>query len=766
MSISTFGGISSNVNSDSNIIGELINVPFNFAQTGYVDAGSTFSSTQYPALAAVTPPQFNADLWVSHAVPTNIPARATQAPGTAGNPNSTVGLPIQTITYNGEFFVFFSTGVVFRTTGGNISSLGYLTTIAVPAGSTVVQVMVANTNIYVSFSGSAQLNVYSEYTLTTVAYTTINSSSTGAWNVVYGNSVYFAYKWGTLGTSLYKSTDGVTWSSTTFGITGTIAGIDWNGSEWLLATTATSGSNHASSPDGINWTAVASGITIVAGLLRWNAALSMFVIMPSASGAAIYTSPSGAASSWTAQRAMSAAMTWLDISSTGVMTVSATPTNAAMWSYVSTNGTTWNVSTASTVATVIQCTSTTAPTYGAVTSYPFIRAFGSTNVVIGLQGNYGGTYSTAGQLSLCTSTNSFSTISTPVPLFSTSGSVAVYPPVFLSNGTTGLLMEFDAPGNKPTWTAGISTSGGVVPSEVVSSAFQGPYYAITTNGGSTWGTPAQIPVPTNNTSPITWKGGYVTPTHFLVFGLLSTTSTVFVASSPDGVNWTINNAPSSITTLTPTVVGENIYMGANVSSNYGATWNPLSTSTSSYPYYMGTNFVSAIASGSGTFISASNLANGSVATTSVVPTFTSLSATNTPWCTGPKGSIVTMYSTAAAPYTTTSYLFSPDNGATWNLRTFPLAINPTAAFYCNGYFIIFYSPTAYLYGTDGNTWLQGSMPGTAAFQNYWAKQGSSYNSAPWLAGGYGTFVGPDTTTYRVPYTAPFTTGSKWTVKAQ
>jgi hypothetical protein len=765
MSISTFGGISSNVNSDGNIIGELINVPTNFKQTGYVDAGSTFSATQYPSLAAVTPPQFSADLWVSNNVPSTLPVRCTNAGGSTGQANPTVGTPIQSATFGGEFFVFFSKGQVFRTTGGNLSSFAYYTTIAVPPGSTVAQVMVANTNMYVSFSASTQMSVFSEITLTTIAYSTIPSA--GAWNVTYGNGTYFGYR-ATTTTVPYFSTDGVTWTAVPSyaATTGSIVGIDWNGTNWLLATSATSGNNHATSTTGTtgaSWTGVASGLTAAMILMRYNPVLGLYFTLPSAGSASIYSSPTGAAGSWTSRKASSSAtgLNWLDISSNGTMIATAPLQNAAMWIYSSPDGINWaNTSPGTASPGPIQSLSTTAPTYGAVTCTPFLRSFGATMIVIGLFGSWvtsgAVATNTYGQYSYCTSTNSMATLSTPTPMFMANNAATVYPPVYLSNGTTGMIMEFNAPGNKPTWTAGISTNAGVLPTEVPSTAFQGPYYTITTNGGQTWNTPVQIPVPTGTTAPITWKGGFATGSRFVVLGTIG--SAIFITTSPDGVNWTSYTTPSASTTCF--TVGESIYLGSYVSTNYGATWT---ATVGTFPYYLNGNFVT-VASGGGTFCNVANMLVGP-ATASIVPTLTALSVTNTPWCTGPKGSIVTTWSTTS-PYSSASYLFSLDNGASWTLKTFPLAINPMAAFFSNGYFIVFYSPSSYLYSTDGSTWLQGALPGSSAFQNYWALQGSNSNSLPLLAGAAGSYVGPDTTTYRVPYTAPFTAGSKWTVKAQ
>lgn len=757
MGISTFGGISSSTSSDGNIIGELINVPTNFSQTGYVDAGSTFSATQYPALAAITPPAFAADLWVSNNVPSTIPVRCTQAAGTAGAANPTVGSPIQTVTFGGEFFVFFAKGQVFRTTGGNISSLAYLTTITTPSGSTVAQAIVANTSIYVSFTTSLQMSVFSEISLTTVAYSTLPTIvAAGVWNVTYGNGVYMGFR-PAASVTPYFSTDGLTWTAVpSYAATSAvIIGIEWNGTNWLLASNSGVHASSTTAVTGASWTAITSGFTQSMSLMRYNPVLNLYVTVPT-SGNGIYTSSTGLAGSWTSRRAASATLAYLDISSTGYMTMPAATAGAAMWCYASSDGITWNVVTAGTGASVVQTLNTTAPTYGAVTSFPFMRSFGSTQIVIGLYGNYGVTYTSAGQWNYCTSTNSWGTLSSPTAMFMTNGAPTIYPPVYLTGNQNGLIMEFNAPGNKPTWTAGVSTNGGVAPSEVLSSPLKGPYYVTTANGGQTWNTPAQLPMPVSQNVPVTWKGGFATGSRYVV--LCTVVSTIYIMTSPDGVTWTSYVTPSASTNCI--IVGESIYLGSFVSTNYGATWSPTA---GTFAYYMNGNFVS-IASGSGTFISASNMLAGS-ATASSVPTLTNLGFASTAWCTGPKGSIITLWS-SVSPYSTTNFLFSPDNGASWTLRTFPFAINPTAAFFYNGYFVVFYSPSAYLYSTDGNSWLQGNMPGNAAFQNYWALQGSSSNAAPLLAGASGTYVTPDTTTYRVPYTAPFTAGSKWTIKAQ
>jgi hypothetical protein len=71
---------------------------------------------------------------------------------------------------------------------------------------------------------------------------------------------------------LYKSNDGVNWTSQTLGSYGVIQGIAWNESQWVITTNSTSVEGIYMSYDGMTWTAV-GGVKSYSHLgVKWNGA--------------------------------------------------------------------------------------------------------------------------------------------------------------------------------------------------------------------------------------------------------------------------------------------------------------------------------------------------------------------------------------------------------------------------------------------------------------------------------------------------------------
>jgi hypothetical protein len=782
MSISTFGGSYTATSSTSGtVVGEMINVPFSFKQTGYVDAGSTFSSTQYPSLAAVLPPSFAADLWAPIQGP-NLPVSCNSY--TMNNLTSSGGF-INAVSFANEYFVFFANGSVFRTTGGSTSSMAFFTQLSIPTGNLITQAYVANGLLFVSFNVATTVNVYSELTLTTVQTASIGGI-VGPWNVSYGNSLYIAFKQGT-STAPYTSPDGINWTLATVPTTSAITGIDWNGTTWLLATVGTTGSVYATSSTGASgsWTAI-TGTGVASAHMRWNSVLSLFVVIPSAA-AAIYTSPTGLASSWTARTTLaSITPKYLDIGTNGYMTCSPSTTSGSTAVYGSPDGVTWTQKS----ATGFQ--STVSPFYGALYFSTQARMYGSNVFVIGQTG-YSGSTIYGGQHSYSWSTDgAWTTLNAPTAMYATTGTPAYNTPVYLQNGNC-MILESQYPGaNINTTIPGCSGIGN-------------PYYSISTNGGKTWSTPVQLPALAAPTT-VYWRYIGATPTHYIVIGFTSTA--MYMYSSSDGVNWSqfSTSAANSVNTdnVRLYINGETIYMYSSLATttlysttNYGQTWVANVWPSGYIPTGIsGPNFFYVGPSGSGqSYIQVAQI-NTITAPTQYGSTTTAI--TNgyiqhvlvTPNCV-----LMTTTTNASGSVFAASnaYFISYDNGASWAQKTFPVGIVSKGACYYNGYIIIFTSAGGYIWSTDGVNWTAGSTGGNTSFPSNWANvagsgtfvcPAGSGNTVNYMMSNYyyhsnvstlmpimcgnasSAMVTGDSTTYRVPYAAPFSAGAKWTVKAQ
>jgi hypothetical protein len=721
MGISTFGGSVSNASTSAStlVTGQLLQVPTGFSNSNYVDSGAKFSASTYPALAAITPPTFMGDYWTKTSIPSALPKQATT--------NNMGSNPIG-FSYGGEYFVIGLTGVVFRTTGGNLSSLAYLKTLTFPSGVTTINsINVANGNIYVAFLSSTTWYMYSDLNLSSATSITFPLSNfVGI--VRYGNGVYLAQYTNGTNNVVYKSTDGVTFASVTVGTTSTYTpkGLDWNGSSWVYVTSGTSTNNTATSPDGTTWT-VRSGPTVGFSSLRWNSVLSIFVGPSGTASTTINTSPDGV--TWTARTgAISNTFANVEVMTNGAMIVTivnATTTNTQY----STDGITWT---------------SKASLYTSGGPF-FTTAFGSPHVYGNQLVNVG--YYASGAQIVVNWTNDMSTLGGIVPLTMTTALPVFYP--MMSVGNTWITFE-------NTQFNQISVSVPV---------------AITTNGGASW-TYSAI---TSQTVPIYWRQAFVTPTKFILWGTPVTGNGVFIASSSDGVNWTINSptltwVPSSVCN-----VGENIFIGGQIGANfvmtadYGVTtvaktsmpWpnnNSVGSTTGITMFSLGNTLVDITVIGGG--VSVSN----DLGVTWISGSITSItSAIITGVAYGNGKALLTINSSGNS-----TYVYSSDGGNTWVQRTFPAPISTNAkgVAYINGYFVIYGGGGSYWYGNDGINWSQGVTGTTSDMIQSWTLMGN--NGMLSIAGGNNNitnFLVPDTTSYRtplIPSALPFT---KFVIKA-
>lgn len=722
MSISTFGGKPPTVSSGgtttsaSTMIGELVNVPNNFKNDNYVSSGDIFDPLVYPDLVNNIKPGFNSDYWKKVIIPI-IPKSAS---------SQIIGSFVNAVTFAGEFYAFFSLGYVYKTTNGDLATLSYFTKLA-KTGFGINQVTLANNNIFVSYSNSSMV-VYTEPTLSKSA--NITMAAAGAWCVVYGDGVYFAF---IKGVSIipYRSTNGTSWVTQEVTTTGAISGIDWSGTFWLLSTIAITASNYATSSNSTTWTAV-SGPTVVSNHMRWNPTLRLFVSIPNVAGVAVYTSTNG--TSWIARTIVTFAPTWLDIGVNGSMNLSNNLSTGSNNMWFSNDGITW-------ISRLSVITSALAPANLNLSTMNQPRIFGELTVVFGMVST-----SNAGQYSYGVSNDGLVTMSYCNAMFINSlYDTSVYNPIFLQNKLNGILISSNVGANNST---------------------VGPYVSLTYDGGKTW----RMPYPSNITSSnshITWQNVRSTVTRFIMNGINSA-NTRNIASSIDGITWLVTPATPIAGVLH--IIDETLYLlptsGATTviysSIDYGFTWSStlLYNVTVSWPnmsFQVGTNAIILGTSGSYAidmltgFVKSVNYSSANTATFLI---------------SSPKGAIAILQNTTS-PFGMSSYMFSYDNGLTWIGRAFPTIIcynNAKAIVYYAGNFILFTNTNAYWYSSDGINWLSSGISENPISWNAFSSDQSMVPTMGGSSGGY--YISGDDTSTRVPYVEPLVNGSKWVVRAK
>jgi hypothetical protein len=706
MGISTFGGaVKTSASLVNGVIGAPILAPTGFTSTDYVDAGATFNATTYPSLAAAYPPNFYGDTWKKVNAPSVGAALST----------STTGTFLGAFKFGTEFYVLFSKGHVFKTTGGVLSTLAYYKQIPILQGVGVAFVGVAGPNLYVTYNTTPfQIQVFTESTLTNV--TISPSAPVAAMSAVrYGNGVWVAYNASANGNTYYRSTDGVTFTSSTIPATTPRAGMEYGNGIWSCVCTSAA---VYTSTDAISWTARTSLATAPAvGLMRFNGLNFVAICNTSAH----FSSPDGI--TWTARTGVaSTQIGTLEVGTTGASFTSQNiyPTGGANTTAIeaSADGITW-----------LNRSSTFSSGNGAqFLNNQYFRAFGSTIVVFG-------TTATTGQWLMSSSTDNLATLSTPVALYGVGLNANLFPPAVV--GTTMVTVEN---------LSGTATSGAAA-------------YGYSTNGGSTW-TVGSLPV-----SNIAWKGCFSTPTKCIIWG--TSVAGVTLLSTPDGVTWTTKTiATQSASTTVCFNYGETIYFAFNTvltsTPDYGTTINTfllpaaMSATTSTLIVTPSGALIMPVTTGGGYYS-----LNGGASWTSASWAGLAGSVVGVA-CAGPKAAIVTLNLT---PFL--SYMLSVDGGATWQTQTFPVAIaaSAKALFYVNGYYFVYLGNNVYYYSADAINWTSMSTGTTSDFIQPW-NQATVSNGLPYLGGPGNTLLVGDNTTYHVPYIQSSVPGTKYVIKAQ
>jgi hypothetical protein len=291
------------------------------------------------------------------------------------------------------------------------------------------------------------------------------------------------------------------------------------------------------------------------------------------------------------------------------------------------------------------------------------------------------------------------------------------------------------------------------------------------DSGNTWTNNCNLP-----NIPVSWVGLTSTPTKLIAFGTGFGTlnAQTVVASSTDGVNWTVNTTATVPTTyliitsnetLIASLTGTSTYY---TSTDYGVTWTSRTpTNVSNYGLYFNgssSNVVIQLSVQGGGYSIDGGITWAASNMTSITGSFVAAAY-------GAGKGIVAVFKGSSSPYTTTVYEFSPDNGATWIQRAFPYAILPIGVVYVGNYFMVFMANGAYLYSTDAINWAPGTIATTQALAQNWS---SFLGGSNLLA--FNPLVGtvkqssscaiPDTTTYRLPTIAAPANGAKYVVKAQ
>lgn len=718
MSISTFGGaIASNSNTSiSGVIGAPQLAPVGFTSSDYVDTGSTFDPSVYPSLAAVYPAKFTGDLW-----------KAVTAPSLNSVPSMNLyGTFISSWTMGIETYLLFSKGHVFKTNGGSLSSLAFFKQIYFIPSQTVMTAVMANTNLYIMYA-SGQMQVFTEPTLSNMVVTSTPVSNPGP--VRYGNGVYIvAFLNNTTATnSIYKSTDGITFSLGTLPTSQIWCGLDYGNGVWSMVSKTTGTTSAMTSPDGVTWTNRTGPATACAGYSRFNSTLGLFVAPIASATQGVATSPDGI--TWTMRTASGGASTFnIDCTSNGTMIKWYTSAGSAINAMSSTDGITWtDYSNAVKSQTGFGGGTTTLVKYGIAGSS--IIMVGNPTATNSL--SYVGT-TNGGDLSAFTSIGPLTTTGAPANLF---------PPANL-NGT--LVSVENAP---------LTTQLG------------NPPYAYSSNNGTSW---------SNSTLPITnmaVRGCLATPSRLIIWAMGSTAN-ITILSSTDGINWTTNTVPFSPAGASNTVYcynyGETLYFaGAQsllVTQDYGVTsaisMLPVAVSATTNSFIVTNTGVLLVVNSQSANTAYASVNNGGNWSSGIWAGLASSTAGVA--CSGPKATLLTLTATASPA----AYMLTVDNGQTWLQYSFPAAISASAksAFYVNGYYFVYVGNNSYYYSTDAINWTSMSTGSTPALQQPWSQAAVS-NGVPFISGQVGSYLTGDNTTYHVPFIPTSIAGTKYTVRA-
>lgn len=698
MAISTFGGASqsSTNNLITGVIGSPSLAPVGFSDPNYVDSGTAFNPSTYPSLATAYPSKFTGDNWRSINSPM-MPAAMI---------STTYGTPVTGFVMNSQFYLLFSKGHIFKTSDGTLSSLAYYKQIQIGNSANIISANMVGANFYILYSTS-QVLVFTEPTLTSTTLLSLSFQY-----IAYGNGVYVGVP--SSGNVVYRSTDGVNFTSGNIPVSGGWSGFDYGNGTFLLTSTTGGASNllNCASADGLTWsTKYCTATAPLSGMVKFNG--TYFVVIASATVG--YYSSNG--SSWTA--------------STNVSVVNPT------YMGFCTNGTTFAHNSGGANAQVVSTTAGTSWVYknalftgSNVGTAQMMRAFGNSIVVVGM--------GTTTQWYVTASTDGLTTLPTPTPIYGAGINPNVFPPAAI--GTTLVTTENTSGYNNPTTAQN---------------------YGYSTDGGNTW-TVTTLPV-----SGVLWRGCFATPTKFIIWGTAITGTGITVLSSTDGVNWTTNVIPYVPNTATIGFnYGETLYFAVNqsmwITTNYGSTVVgsslpvTLTTTTATIFVTPSGNLVIPITTSAGYYSTNGGLSWTSSSWAGVA------SSTIGAYCAGPK---LIMVAIVISP--NTYYMMSSDGGATWQQMTFPVAMSATAKsmFYSSGYYFVYMGNNAYYYTVDGLTWTP-MTTGTTATLSQPLSMGATSNGLPYLGGPGAYLLVGDNTSYHIPYIPSSVPGTKYVIRAQ
>lgn len=558
--MATFDPITySAVNNLKEPVGSMLLVPENFTNPNYVNTGEHFNPVTYPELVASS---------VSVVDPVDVTSQTLpQLPNTASSSYLVTGAIWGVTQYLGDLYVFFEKGQVFRTTGGDLSSINYFRLLPTPPnGSYTVntgshRISFANDIVYMSFfiSGTNKYLIsMADLVSGSNVLTTVNAPFYNVYNkFVYGGGTTVAYvaNTGASQNNVGQSTDGINFTTRVGAYTTsyTVTGAAYGAGIFVIVTSGTSTNNVATSPDGITWTARSVGTVGHQGVI-WVPALNLFVAIANSATGSYYTSPDGI--TWTARTigtspsptniptlvAASSSGTIVSISQRNV--ISNTALNNSQNMQVSTDGITWVNRGSSGPA---QFNYNGAPING------WIAALGNTLVYLGMI-NTQTTVSTPAVFCYCTSTDGFATISAWSSLGAISNDASVRAPAFV-NANVGIAFE----------TTVTSTD----------IEYMGVKFNIlrTTNGGATW-----TATTVSAAAPIRIKAVAASGGKFRIVGIYyssnyTTLGGTIVGESTDGITWTWVNTSSVFREKYTIDTYDGTYYACNDQINTGTNLN-------------------------------------------------------------------------------------------------------------------------------------------------------------------------------------------------
>lgn len=237
----------------------------------------------------------------------------------------------------------------------------------------------------------------------------------------------------------------------------------------------------------------------------------------------------------------------------------------------------------------------------------------------------------------------------------------------------------------------IATDGAGTIVAVGSDNSLGRYFLVSTDGGSTWTTPAITQ--TGAYSSVTYGGG--------LFAAVGSSGTIAhaIITSPDGITWTTRTNPASAQ-YDSVAYGNGMFVAARGNrvtySADGTTWSTLTVS--------GMNLIS-VTFGNGTFVGVEPAASTNAAWTSTNGTsWTERVTPNTGSPTWTKVAYGNSLFVAVAGGGSSGRVMTSPDGTTWTLRTTPGTTIWNGIAYGNGLWVAVGNSGAVMTSPDGTTW--------------------------------------------------------------